>query len=191
MILFPFMDPHNGLHGLDRKSPQPLQTIGAILFTVVSQHSQIHRKMCIFRIGPLGCRGLLRWRGLMLMPSTKKKILLHLHLIIPWYIFPFYFISLLFDARMDLDLSLRCSHKLDHEAQMWDFNSFLFFRQNPIKWDSVTKPLEFILPNRVLKRLFTCTIEFFPSTQSKDCHQALSGNEFFGKRGRTFFFPPQ
>lgn len=105
--------------------------------------------------------------------------------LISLFIFSSYLIFLLFDACMDLDHSLRCP-KLEHWAQMSDCS----FGKNPIKWNSVTKPLEFILPNWVLKRLFTCTIEvfFLSSTQSKDCHQALTGNEFLGAEGGGFFF---
>lgn len=75
----------------------------------------------------------------------------------------------LFVACINLYLSLRCSHEAARWARASDSNLFLFFRQNPIKWDSVMKPREFILPNWVLKHLFTCTIEIFHS--SKDCHK--------------------
>lgn len=78
-----------------------------------TQHSQSPRKRFIIKIGPLGCRGLLKS-----LETNPGISLLHLYWITPWYIFSSCLISLLLAACMDLDLLLRCSHKLEHEAQM-------------------------------------------------------------------------
>lgn len=118
IILFPFMDLHNGLHGSYRTSPQPLRTFGAIISTEVSSYKVNPESQ--YRLSTVGFieKGALsgqdRWvlRGLLkgltvdavskndpiryILETNTRISLVHLYSTTPRYIFSSQSISLLY-----------------------------------------------------------------------------------------------